>query len=109
MNRLHIYAQPYNHSDAWIVGDTEALIALRDALNKLIDPPLFGDKDTLAGVKSFCNDGEGYTTLILKVEDDIVWDQLTLPYNEVKDQRQYEKNPYSIVGHEDYKRVMKGK
>jgi hypothetical protein len=77
MSKLHIYAQPYNHEDAWIVGNSESLTALRDAITRVLK-----GENTITGAKSFCEDGEGYATLVLRVEDDAVWKSLRPPYTE---------------------------
>ena len=33
MNVLHLYAQPFEHADAFIVGDRDSLVKLREAID----------------------------------------------------------------------------
>jgi hypothetical protein len=70
---LHVYAQPFNHAEAWLVGDREALTKLRDALNGVL-----GTKEP-AGVQTYCMDGEGYTVMIVQAEA-AQMEPLMLPY-----------------------------
>ena len=69
MKILNIYGQPFEHTEAKIVGTTEGLTALRDALNRAItngigsntdDDYKQDDSDTVL----WASDGEGYSVII---------------------------------------------
>lgn len=70
---IHIYGQYQWHDDAFIVGDRDSLIALRNAIDKAIK----GDK---AGLDTFTNDGEGYTINIVVTPGDF-FGTLKVPYS----------------------------
>ena len=59
---LHIYGQTDWHAKSYIIGDLTALKALRKAIDAAIESG--GGK-----CESFTNDGEGYDTVVIKVED----------------------------------------
>lgn len=44
---LHLYPQPYNHAEAWMVGDRESLTAIRDAITRVLEGP-----DTATSVRA---------------------------------------------------------
>ena len=72
MNELHIYSQYAHHCEAIIVGDREALIALRDALNQALTQG--------AGTSAaFTNDGEGYFACV-RIASAGEMQTLTMPY-----------------------------
>ncbi len=52
---LHIHAQSHEHSQATIIGTREALIAMRDAIDRAL-----ADKNGEAEMKAMVGDGEGY-------------------------------------------------
>jgi len=61
---LHIYGQACYHDEAYMVGNTEGLKAVRDAIDKVIGP----ETDQFAAWVSVC-DGEGYDLKVMKVDD----------------------------------------
>lgn len=61
---VHLYAQYAHHMEAYIMGDEQGLIALRDAINEAICPGKIKSE-----VEVFCNDGEGYTIYVKLVPD----------------------------------------
>lgn len=72
---LHIYAQDQWHADAFIVGNAEALKALRDAIDRALERG--------HGYAScYVNDGEGYYTAVVKVDDKEKLDRLGVPYTD---------------------------
>jgi hypothetical protein len=75
-NILHIFAQPMCHSDAYICGDQEALIKLRDALTLVIDGN--ETKIVAAAVRSMTNDGEDFDLFIVKTD----MEEMMLPYTD---------------------------
>lgn len=91
---MHIYGQPCWHDDAFIVGDTTSLKALRDAIDKALD-----SEHNEAAMSSFATDGEGYRTIILKRDlDDTGWNEIASPYtDEIAEERREDiKWPYQL-------------
>lgn len=108
MNLLHIYAQAWEHNDAWIVGTREGLTALRDALNRA----LTNEQTAPAACLQFVTDGEGYTCFIVPNDADWQsekWMKLYRPYTDetAKDHRKDEDvlSPYQLLGKEAYRRL----
>jgi hypothetical protein len=62
-NWLNAYPQICEHSNAAIVGTSEALAKLRDSLNILLS-----HDDCCEEVELFASDGEGYTLRLRKTE-----------------------------------------
>jgi len=74
--KLHIYAQQLNHDSAWIVGDKEAFLKLRAAIDKAL-----ADGNTATEVESA--DGEGYSVYFAVLpEKDLAWENMDLPYTD---------------------------
>lgn len=72
---LHIFAQEQWHGEAFMVANTQALLLLR----KAIDDALLNGHGY---VPSFVGDGEGYNTLIARMDDPREFDTLAVPYND---------------------------
>jgi hypothetical protein len=73
---LHIWSQYAEHSEAFILGNREGLLALREAIDKALD---VGQ----AHAMTFCTDGEGFDTLVVCEDSDWqgpVWQEQKLPY-----------------------------
>jgi len=101
-DKLHLYAQPQQHDAAWIVGDLTALTALRDAINRVIDGK------QASGAKSFTEDGEGYTAIVLRVEDPEVWEEMALPYTDVEGiPHAADVFPFHVIDVDLYRRIMR--
>jgi hypothetical protein len=101
-NKLHVYAQPQQHEEAWIVGDLKALTALRDALSRVIDGK------QASGAKSFCEDGEGYTAVVLCVEDPKIWEKMALPYTDIEGiPHEEDVFPFHIIDIELYRQILR--
>lgn len=77
VNRLHIYGQSYNHDHAFIVGDTTALIELRDAIDRALKTGTTASETT-----SFTADGEGFEVKVYREEEEEYWDKAGLPYTD---------------------------
>jgi hypothetical protein len=80
---LHIYPQYQWHCEAYIVGNTEALTELRDALNRAIE----SGKAETTGKKDgvFVSDGEGYDVVVIPVNEpweSETWNKLMYPYSD---------------------------
>ncbi len=86
---LHIYGQREWHEDAFIVGNVEALKALRAGIDKLLAtggkglaniPDGYTDK---VDMDFWVNDGEGYPLHIILINGDWhteKWENLMMPY-----------------------------
>lgn len=61
---LHLYGQGAYHDDAFMVGNTKGLEAVRDAIDKVLG----GEADQGAAWVSV-SDGEGYDLKVIKVDD----------------------------------------
>ena len=71
---LHLYGQYAWHDDAKIVGNREALTALRDAIDKAL-----ADKNGEAELEAIAGDGEGYRVVIRRVPRSFV-QRMSVPY-----------------------------
>ena len=72
--KVHIYAQPFNHGDAYIVADAEGLTAIRDACDAAL-------KRGSTAIEPFTEDGEGYALIVMNIETrDPKWALIHLPY-----------------------------
>ena len=101
VNRLHIYGQTYNHDHAFIVGDTTALIALRDAIDAALETG-----STVGETTVFAADGEGYDIKVYREEEDKYWDKSLLPYT---DETLYSPPLEDVIGPWDlFKKYKKG-
>lgn len=74
---LHLYAQDSWHMEAFIVGNQEGLIALRDAIDEALQ-----SKKGQAVAHAFPTDGEGYEAHIICIGEDEEekFHHLQLPY-----------------------------
>lgn len=72
---LHVYAQHRNHDDAFIVGDRDSLIKLREA----IDRALCSGQPGQAECEACVADREEYSLYVL-VQDSEVMNALRYPY-----------------------------
>ena len=79
MSVIHIYGQNAHHDPVWIVGNTEALTDLREAIDRAIS-----HQDSFGVVENTKTaDGEGYDIVVVEgVEDwqDETWVKLVAPY-----------------------------
>ena len=89
---LHIYGQSDWHSEAFIVGDREALIFLRNAIDRAIEngkPESVGigrGRNTDVSLDSadscvFVNDGEGYEPIVICASPETM-DKMAVPYTD---------------------------
>lgn len=83
--RLHVYGPDQWHGETFVVGNREALLALRDALDEALET---GSGLALA----YAADGEGFSCGVLLVEDEEVWAEVVLPYHSdlARDRREVE-------------------
>lgn len=79
---LHIHNSKAHHGDAFIVGNEKALLALKEALTKLLDGK--GLKSCsgarVESVGAFTGDGEGFSTFLILQNREEAFDVLQLPY-----------------------------
>lgn len=71
---LHIYAQDTWHCEAFIIGNTEGLINLRNAIDSAIEK-------TKGKASCFVNDGEGFDVHVIK--EDEFFNELVVPYTDI--------------------------
>jgi hypothetical protein len=69
---LHIYAQCFEHDEAYIVGTREDMQQLRDALDRAL-------ASNASSEQFFTSDGEGYS-LHIQVVPESIETTLCLPY-----------------------------
>lgn len=74
---LHLYGQEQWHGDAYIIGNTAGLKALRDAIDRALANEKGADS-----LSAFVNDGEGYYTGVVKIDKPEDFDRLAVPYND---------------------------
>lgn len=96
---LHIYAQQYQHQEAWVVGTKDGLTALRDALTVALaaDAPI--------SIPAFTNDGEGYKVIVWPMAEAKVQD-LRTPYVD-PDGYQAGQSPFMLMDRETYRRLAR--
>jgi len=98
---LHIYSSAFEHNDAWIVGNTAALKALRDAINKTLEDE---NNDSAASTNAFALDGEGFCAIVLKRAE---MKGFVLPYPDEVAGDWCGKHPYEIIGAKLYDKLTK--
>lgn len=91
---LHVYPQMACHTEVFIVGNTKTLKALRDAIDKVLadgEPKMFDS--------SVC-DGEYFSTIIARLDDDQQWANMAVPYTEewCQERRENAVSPYDLPG-----------
>lgn len=101
MSKLHIYGQQQWHDEAFIVGSIDALIKLRDGLDRVIKTKEAG------GVCTSTSDGEGYDVIIIPNDNEQTWEEMYLPYHdfEMCPQRSGGITPYKLC---DVRKIKKG-
>jgi len=78
MKLLHIYAQEIWHGEAYIVGNRDGLLALKEAIEQAL-------VDSKSQVDEYASDGEGYKVRVIMNDTgwlEPFWDTLALPYSE---------------------------
>lgn len=75
---IHIHSQDFWHGTAYLVGNTEGLCKLINALIEAI-----ANKSASAQAELICNDGEGYTLKIVCSDNDGILSKLAVPYTGV--------------------------
>jgi hypothetical protein len=75
INSLHVYAQESWHEEAYIVGDRNALMRLRNQIDRVLAPGLGTEKEPF-----FTFDGEGFDLHVVNLEGEEGWNRLAMPY-----------------------------
>lgn len=75
-NELHIYGQKWWHDEVVILGTTQALKFIRDAINEALKQNI-GESDPV-----MTNDGEGYTVRVVCTDDETLWPTYAKPYSD---------------------------
>lgn len=80
-NILHVFSNEVWHESAAIVGGREALVKLKEAIDKALS-------EGEATFETMVNDGEGYNVNVMCVEDEEVITVLAVPYtDEIAEQK----------------------
>lgn len=74
MNTLHIFAQAFEHSDAYVFGTEEGLLKLRAVIDAALE-----SKTQDAYTESYCTDGEGFGIYVF-LASDYQMDTIPKPY-----------------------------
>ena len=90
-NLLHVYSPFSWHSDSCIAGNTEALTALRDAIDEAIHKGR-------AEAEVMATDGEGYLLHVVKINHEGSFNKLILPYTDDLALSQSPKNAVHPLG-----------
>jgi len=100
---LHIYAQDAWHDDAFIVGEPEALRALRSAIDRAL-------ADRNAAVEAMVADGEGYHVLVLCRPPEAI-EGMKMPYTDplTKDNMEGMQHPLFTLTPDEYERLTTSK
>jgi hypothetical protein len=61
---LHVYGQASYHDEAYLVGNTRGLMALREAIDRVL-----GTEEVQSSAWVSVSDGEGYDMMIMRVDD----------------------------------------
>lgn len=89
----HLYAQSFWHDFAYLMGDEEALIQLRAAIDAALE---VGQATT----ELVANDGEGYQVFVLRHESrPEAWDGILRPYTDecAMDSREDALGPWDLL------------
>jgi hypothetical protein len=89
---LHIYEQPCEHFEAYIIGNRKTLRILMDTIEDALDyMPLDPDNynEVMTKEEVFATDGEGYSVRVILLPDspekkpmvDNLWDRYPPPYH----------------------------
>jgi len=93
---LHMYSQSQPHGEAYIVGDVNALMALRDSIDRAIATG-YG---STSGVYS--QDGEGYPVVVIKSNRH----DLLLPYTDTDFRVKGGVHPHRLLTPEIYRKLV---
>lgn len=103
---LHFYGQHQPHREAWVCGNKEGLIALRDILDEAINKCSGSCVAQGASIELTSSDGEEYKALALCFSDSYM-DKLTLPYiNESYLPVSDKLVPFQLIGRDLYRKLM---
>ncbi len=75
---LHVYEHYAHHDDVWVVGNVDGLLALRNAIDKVLN-----STGKVANAEVMASDGEGYDVQVVCEESPWQgerWGNLFLPY-----------------------------
>jgi len=78
---LHVYEHYAHHDDVWLVGNVDGLLALRNAIDRVLNTP-----DKAACAEVMAADGEGYAVQVICEDTPWQgerWPHLFLPYTAV--------------------------
>ena len=92
MDPLHIFGQEFWHNEAFLIGNRNALLALKKAIDKALE-------NKISKPVFMQNDGEGYFAIVVCAED---LDKLKTAYSaeEALDYDEKTLSPYDFVEQE---------
>lgn len=70
---LHIHGQYAHHTDAYIVGTRDALLALKTAINAALN-------NDVGSANSYCSDGEGFSIYVIEISEESM-KRAAVPYS----------------------------
>lgn len=71
----HVYSSGAWHEDAFIVAGTDALLKIKETIDKAL-------QSGQSSCALFVNDGEGFDLIIVKTDDPAIKNKLRVPYTE---------------------------
>lgn len=100
MNLLHIYSQYIAHTEAWVVGNREGLISLRNAIDAALNQGSASTEVTAA-------DNESYKVIVIEAAlSEIESKDINLPYTENYGAPVRE-HPINLIGTDRYRELAK--
>jgi hypothetical protein len=96
LGTLHVYGQPAQHDEVYLVGDHAGLIHLRDAL-------VLALRDGVGTGVAMSADGEGYDLIVIRCDSQAYWEHLRLPYTAdwLIERERDKAHPASLLAQED--------
>lgn len=95
--KLHIYGQQSWHGDAYIIGNKEALLGLREGIDRALN-------ENKGAHTQFAADGEGYNLFVVCTNDEQI-NKMMLPYIEERAAGNGGAHPIEIL-EKDYIRLI---
>ncbi len=97
---LHIYAQAWEHMDAYIIGNTEGLLALKAAIEQALAASNGVCSTPFEHGEVMVADGEGYQVFVMRRDQEWCegWKDIDTPYtSDTCPHRPESKAPWQIL------------
>ncbi len=105
VNLCNVYGQEHWHAEAFLVVNKEALLALRAAIDNLLQEPEV--EKGIEKVNVFSSEDEGYNLYVIRADTNVgmhqfpnkVWNQLACEYNSdyIEVKREGTISPYDLL------------